>query len=298
VIDTGGNIPESLRNQLNNPEVGTPVVSLNPRTSLHDAVNQLLAGLGYQTLSADRPVVIQEAGVAYEAKGSWIALAPEENSKPQEIFVINLTDQESAIPPYLLAQLGARGLQMREVVVSSPRTTPAPVPANESREFLRQTKTWPRDKRELVDSLLLASGVPFGVAETVSVKLRDGLTLEARADRVFEARGNKVALFFERAQPEIKKALQEKPGFKTVELDIAALSSRDLIGRVLSELGEQANYREHRFAAARGSAQDRLVVTAWGFLLPNRSLFVTDREIPPSLHRFFFDKGLEIVYFQ
>ena len=298
VIDTGSNIPESLRNQLNNPEVGTPVVSLNPRTSLHDAVNQLLAGLGYQTLSTDRPVVIQEAGVAYEAKGSWIALAPEENNKPQEIFVINLTDQEAAIPPYLLAQLGARGLQMREVVVSSPRTTPAPVPANESREFLRQTKTWPRDKREMVDSLLLAYGVPFGVAETVSVKLRDGLTLEARADRVFEARGNKVALFFQRAQPEIKKALQEKPGFKTVELDIAALSSRDLIGRVLSELGEQANYREHRFPAARGSAQDRLVVTAWGFVLPNRSLFVTDREIPPSLHRFFFDKGLEIVYFQ
>jgi hypothetical protein len=298
VIDTGGNIPDSLRNQLNNPEVGTPVVSLNPRTSLHDAVNQLLAGLGYQILSTDRPVVIQEAGVAYEAKGNWIALAPEENNKPQEIFVINLTDQESAIPPYLLAQLGARGLQMRDVMVSSPGSTPARVPAIESREFLRQTKTWPRDKKEMVDSLLLAYGVPFGVAEKLSVKLRDGLTLEARADRVFDARGNKVALFFQRAQPEIKKALQEKAGFKTVELDIAALSSRDVIGRVLGELGEQANYREHRFPVARGAAQDRLVVTAWGFLLPNRSLFVTDREIPPSLHRFFFDKGLEIVYFQ
>jgi len=298
VIDTGGNIPESLRNQLNNPEVGTPVVSLNPRTSLHDAVNQLLAGLGYQMLPTDRPVVIQEAGVAYEAKGSWIALAPEENNKPQEIFVINLTDQAAAIPPYLLAQLESRGLKMRDVVVTSPGSTPAAVSANEPQEFFRQTKTWPRDKKEMIDSLLLAYGVPFGVAETVSVKLSDGLTLEARADRVFEARGNKVALFFQRAQPEIKKALQEKPGVKTVELDIAALSSRELIGRLLSELGGQANYREHRFPAARGSAQDRLVVTAWGFLLPNRSLFVTDREIPLSLHRFFFDKGLEIVYFQ
>jgi hypothetical protein len=97
---------------------------------------------------------------------------------------------------------------------------------------------------------------------------------------------------------ELKKALQEKPGLKTVELDIAALSSRELLGRLLSELGEQVNYREHRFSAARGSAPDRLVVTAWGFLLPKRSLFVTDREIPLSLQRFFFDKGLEIVYFQ
>ena len=150
----------------------------------------------------------------------------------------------------------------------------------------------------MVDALLLAYGVPFGVAEAVSVKLGDGLTLEARADRVFEARGNKIALFFQLAQPELKKALQEQPGLKAVELDLARLSSREVIGRLLSELGEQANYREHRFPASRGAAQDRLVVTAWGFLLPQRSLFVTDREIPPSLHRFFFDKGLEIVYFQ
>ncbi|MBI2182630.1 MAG: hypothetical protein HYU31_17645 [Deltaproteobacteria bacterium] len=298
VIDTGGNIPESLRNQLNNPEVGAPVVSLNSRTSLHDAVNQLLAGLGYQTLSTDRPVVIQEAGVAYEAKGNWMALAPEESNKPQEIFVINLTDQEAAIPPYLLAQLEARGLQMRDVVVSSSRSTSGAVSANEPKEFFAQTKTWPRDKKEMVDSLLLAYGIPFGVAEKISVKLSDGLTLEARADRVFEARGNKVALFFQRTEPELKKALQEKRGLRIVETDIAALSSREVIGRLLSELGEQVNYREHRFPAGSGPTRDRLVVTAWGFLVPKHSMFVTDREIPQSLHRFFFDKGLEIVYFQ
>jgi hypothetical protein len=296
VIDTGGNLPESLRKQLNNPEVGTPVVSLNPRTSLHDAVNQLLAGLGYQTLPTDRPVVIQEAGVAYEAKGSWIALAPEENNKPQEIFVINLTDQESALPPYLLAQLGSRGLQMREVLV--PSSMPAVVDANDPKEFFVQTKTWPRDKKEMVDSLLLAYGVPFGIAEKVSVMLRDGLTLEARADRIFEARGNKVALFFQRTEPELKKALQEKQGLRIVEMDIATLSSREVIGRLLGELGDQANYREHRFPAGSGPARDRLVVTAWGFLVPKQSMFVTDRQIPPSLHRFFYDKGLEIVYFQ
>ena len=65
--------------------------------------------------------------------------------------------------------------------------------------------------------------------------------------------------------------------------------------RVLSELGEQAAYREHRFPAS--ASKDRLNIAAWGVLLSNRGMFVTDREIPQSLHRFFFEKGLEIVYF-
>jgi hypothetical protein len=57
-------------------------------------------------------------------------------------------------------------------------------------------------------------------------------------------------------------------------------------------------YREHRFAAADGAVKDRLTVTAWGFSVPKHSLFITDRQIPLALHRFFFEKGLEIVYFQ
>jgi hypothetical protein len=36
---------------------------------------------------------------------------------------------------------------------------------------------------------------------------------------------------------------------------------------------------------------------AWGFNLKKKAMFVTDRQIPPALHRFFFEKGLEIVYF-
>jgi hypothetical protein len=60
-------------------------------------------------------------------------------------------------------------------------------------------------------------------------------------------------------------------------------------------LGEQAAYREHRFSAS--ASKNRLNISAWGFLLANRGLFVTDREIPQSLYRFFFEKGLEIVYF-
>ena len=50
--------------------------------------------------------------------------------------------------------------------------------------------------------------------------------------------------------------------------------------------------------ASNGAAKDRLTVTAWGFHLQRRSMFVTDRQIPAGLHRFFFEKGLEIVYFQ
>jgi hypothetical protein len=40
------------------------------------------------------------------------------------------------------------------------------------------------------------------------------------------------------------------------------------------------------------------VVTTSGFLALQRSLFVTDREIPASLQRFFFERGWEIVYFE
>jgi len=32
--------------------------------------------------------------------------------------------------------------------------------------------------------------------------------------------------------------------------------------------------------------------------VPKRSLFITDRQIPAALNRFFSEKGLEIVYFQ
>jgi hypothetical protein len=66
----------------------------------------------------------------------------------------------------------------------------------------------------------------------------------------------------------------------------------------LQLLGARAVYSEHRFAAADGSASDRVTLKAWGFSIPERSMFLTDRRIAPSFHRFFFEKGLEIVYFQ
>jgi len=157
---------------------------------------------------------------------------------------------------------------------------------------------WPRDKKEIVDALLLSLRVPFGVAETLSVELQSGLRIDARTDRIFELSGKRTALFFQRSDPEIRKALQDKQGVRSVELEIGALSSREIITRLLNLVGDPSPYREHRFAAATGAAQDRLTVTAWGFHLPKHSLFITDRQIPTPLHRFFFEKGLEIVYFQ
>ncbi|HEY2921916.1 MAG TPA: hypothetical protein VGK77_23255, partial [Candidatus Binatia bacterium] len=294
VIDPNDKIPASLRTKLGDPTLATQVLPMASGLSIQEAVSQLLARLGYQSLPADRPVVVQEEGIAFEAKGNWIALAPEQSNRTQEIVVINLAEQASEIPDYLKAQLAKKGLHLRDVAyASSTNHSPAEAP-NAPKELAVQVKNWPRDKREMVDSLLLSFGITFGVAETLSVELRDGLRVDARTDRVFEQSGKRTAVFFQRADPEIKRALQDKQGVRAVELDIGSLSSRELIDKVLNMLGHQASYREHRFAAANGSAQDRLTVTAWGFHLPQRSMFVTDRRIPAALYRFFFEKGLEI----
>jgi len=303
VLDPENNIPVTLRTRLSDPRVGTPVVSMTDQVSLQEAVSRLLSGLGYQPLPTDRSVVIQDEGIAFEARGSWMVLAPEESHKAQEVYIISLTDSPDQIPEYLRSQLALKGLHLKDVLIASgaPKT-PAPkilvVAHRESDESMTQIKIWPRDKTEIVDALLLAHGISFGVAETLSVDLRDGLRMETRSDRVFDLRGQRTAIFFQRTDPEIKKALQEKQGVKTVELEIASLSSREIIGKLLNILGDQAAYREHRIPAANGSNQERLTLNAWGFLLSKPSMFITDREIPQPLHRFFFEKGLEIVYFQ
>ena len=298
VIDPDGKIPASLRSKLADPTLGTPIVPMANGVSIREAVGQLLAGLGYQPLPTDRPVTIQEEGVSYEAKGGWMALAPEQSNKTQEIYVISLTEESGEIPDYLKSQLQKNGLHLKDILLPGSQSQLSQQAQAEAKEVRSQVKSWPRDKREMVDALLFSFGVPFGVAENISVKLRDGLRIDTRTDRVFELAGKKTALFFQHPDPEIVKALQETQGVRAVELDLTNLSSRDLIGRVLSVLGEQSSYREHRFTAANGAAKDRLTVTAWGFHLQRRSMFVTDRQIPAGLHRFFFEKGLEIVYFQ
>src|SRR6185503_15170424 len=84
VLDPGNAIPVSLKNKLNDPTIRMPVLRMSREVSIQEAVSQLLAALGYQTLPADRPVEIQDQGIAYEARGDWMALGPEERNKTQE----------------------------------------------------------------------------------------------------------------------------------------------------------------------------------------------------------------------
>ncbi|MGH7797033.1 MAG: hypothetical protein ACREQ2_19385 [Candidatus Binatia bacterium] len=298
VIDPDGKIPASLRTKLSDPSIGTAVLPLGNGLSLQDAVRQLLAGLGYQPLPAGKPIVVQKGGIAFEAKGSWMALAPEVSNRTQELLVINLVDSTNEIPDYLKAALANHGLDLREIVLPQPVNDAGIMKiSKELKPEPTAARNLPSDKREVVDALLLSFGVTFGVAENISVELRDGLRMDKRADRLFELSGRRTAFFFQPLDPAIRQALQDKHGIQTLELEIDSLSSRDVIARVLSLLGDQVAYREHRFSATAGSAPDRLTVKAWGFHVARKAMFVTDRQIPPALHRFFFEKGLEIVYF-
>lgn len=299
VIDPEGNIPKTLKAQLNDPSIGTPVVPMADGVSLQEAVKQLLVALGYQPLPAERPVTVQEAGVAFEAKGSWMALAPAISNKPQDVLVINVTDRPGDTPEYLRAELAKQGLNLREVPLQGNGVPPAAVKSDgDPKSSAAQIIDWPADKKDLVDALLTSFGVPFTVAETLSVELRDGLRVDVRADRLIDANGKRTALFFQRADPEIRKAMEQRQNISVVELELEALSSRELITRMLSVLGDPAVYSEHRFPAAQNSSRERLALKAWGFNLTKKAMFVTDRQIPAPLHRFFFEKGLEIVYFR
>ena len=293
ILDPEEKIPDSLKSKLTDPSMYTGVFPVTRTTSLQESVNQLLSRLGYQSLPTDRPVVIQEAGISIEARGNWMALAPQESNKAQDIFVIALTDNPKDIPDYLQKELSNRGLHFKDILLAaSSGQLPA---ADVSKESAPAVKYWPREKREFVDAMLLSFSVPFGVSETLAVELGQGLRVDVRCDRIFERNGKRTGLFFQRLAPETKKVLQEKEKMKVVELDLAALEHKEIMARLLSELGEEAAYGEHRFSAS--ASKDRLNITAWGFLLAKRGMFVTDREIPESLHRFFSEKGLEIVYF-
>jgi len=81
-------------------------------------------------------------------------------------------------------------------------------------------------------------------------------------------------------------------------LDLQTVSSRDLIFRLLESIGEQTTYQQHRFPTTEGKAGDKMVLTVAGFFVPNRSLLLTDSQIPKALERFFSDKGLRVVRFR
>jgi hypothetical protein len=297
ILDADARIPPAIQAKLAAQSSAPAVFSLPRTMTLKEAVSELLSRLGFQTVSAARPVVVQESGLAFEARGDWIALAPQESNKRQEIFIINLTDKPGTIPDYLHAQLAALGLHLKEVALSS-AAEPVFIPASRPAEFSAKPRVLPHDKGQIVDTLLDAHSIPFAVAEALPVALQDGLKLETVADRVFTIRGRRVAIFFRPLEPEMKRILQDKGLIKPLEFDLAKLSSREVIGKILTELDEQAAYREHRFNAASGTKADALTITTWGFLLSKPAMLITDREIPRGYQRFFLDQGLDIVYFR
>ena len=295
ILDKGERIPASLRKNLESPDGGASVLSLTAGANLQETVSQLLSRLGYQALPSDRPIVVQEGDVAFEARGTWIAVAPEESGKAQEVFIITITDQAGEIPEYLREQLSLKGVHLKEVVLTS--SSRDSTSDNEARRPGAEVKIWPREKSEKIDALLLAYGITFGVAEPQSINLEEGLRIETRSDRIFESKGQRIGLFFQQVEPEIKRVLQQQQGMKVVELDLSTMSAKEIISRVLGELRDQSVYRQHTFSAGSGN-KDRVNISTAGFWLSNRSIFLTDRQIPTSLHRFFFENGLDLVYFE
>ena len=98
------------------------MVSLAKTTTVQDAVGQLLAQLGYQPLPAERPVIIHDGGVAFEAKGQWAVMAPQQSNRPQEIIVINLANGSGEISEELKTHLSAKGLHLKNVSLKRPET--------------------------------------------------------------------------------------------------------------------------------------------------------------------------------
>ena len=299
VIDPDSKISASVAAKLSDPIVGTPVLSLGNGMTMRDAIGQLLTGLGYQVLPADQSIVIQEEGVSVEANGDWMVLAPEVSNKTQEMYVINLAEKSNQTPAYLKSELAKKGLHLREVALKTDDVIdPKTAQAEHSIIAGGQTKRWPRDKQELVDALLLLYGVTFGVAEKLPVDLGNGIEVDVGVDRFFELSGQRTALFFTGGNPEARRVLQEEQGITPVVLDLASMSTREIITRMLNLVGDPTVYREHRFSAGGDGLRDRISIRAWGFQPIKKTIFITDRQIPPTLQRFFFEKGLDIVYFQ
>jgi hypothetical protein len=273
------------------------VFSIPPAMTVKQAVGELLARLGFQLLGAEQPVVVQEAGLAFEARGDWTALAPEESNKRQAIFVVSLSDKSASIPDYFRMRLAALGLHLKEVAVSS-SAEPVFVPTARPNAVVATPRQWPRDAEALTDEVLSAYGIRFSASEMLPVPVREGLKVEIVCDRIFTLNGRRIGIFFRRLEPEIRAALQQRQLITPVELEVGVLSAREVIARLVNELGDEASYREHRFSVAGGANPGKLTVAARGFVLANPALFVTDTEVPTDYHRFFFERGLDIVYFR
>ncbi len=297
ILDVQNRINAALRARMEADAPNLPVVSVKKGATLHEAVAGLLAKLGFQSMPSNQPVVIQDSGVAVQVKGEWMVTAPDDGAAMAQVMVVSLSDAPSQTPDYLKDYLSTKGMNLKEVLLprANTPTAAAAQPAVDANKYFRVEK-WPNNGPALVDALLADYGIAATSGASVSVMLRDGIRMDTKADRMFEYGGKKVALSFRTLGEDMTKPLEQTDGLRVIELDMGKLSSRDLVGRLLAALGESAAYREQRFAA-NDRAKEKLSLAVSGYYLPERSLLITDRDIPKDLERFFGDKGMRVVKF-
>ncbi len=299
ILDLQSKITAALQSKLEGDAPGVPVVSLKKGASLHEAVTSLLSRLGFQTLPSNQPVVVQDRGVAVQVKGEWMVIPQEESGAAQPVLIISLTDLPGQTPDYLKDYLSLKGMNLKEILLPSPNSPAGGLASPSGSGAARgRFESWPADKAALVDAFLNDYGISFSNDRQFSVTLRDGIRMDTKVDRLFEYRGKKIGLSFRPLGDEVKKALEQSQGIGVTELDLKSLSSRELIAWLFAAVGESATYREQRFQANDRAAKDKLALAISGYYLPQRSLLLTDKEIPKELERFFGEKGLRVVRFQ
>ncbi len=299
LLDMQSKITPALRTKLEGEGSGLPVVSVKKGASLHDAVAGLLSKLGFQSLPSNQPVVIQDGGVAVQVKGEWMMMPSDESGTMPQVLVVSLTDAPGQTPDYLRDYLSLKGMNFKEILLPSPTSLAAPTPpAGAAKTAQLKIENWPTDKIALVDAFLAEYGINFSGAGYFPVVLRDGIRMDAKVDRLFEYGGKRVVVSFKLLGEEVGTALQQGGSVRVVEVDLAAISTRELIARLLASVGESAAYREQRFQANERAAKDKLTLGVPGFYVAQKSLLLTDRQIPKELERFFAEKNLRVVRFQ
>lgn len=300
ILDMQNKITATLKAKMEADAPGLPIVSVKKGASLHEAVAGLLTRLGFQSLPNNQPVVIQDSGVAVQVKGEWMVTTPEDGGAMAQVMVVSLTDGPSQTPDYLKDYLSVKGMSLKEILLPrAPATTApaqqaaAPEPASVTKPNFRIEK-WPDTGPALVDALLADYGIKTASGGMFTVMLRDGIRMDSKADRIFEYGGRKIALAFRSIGD--AKSMETSDGMRVVEIDLGKMTRREIVGRMLAELGESASYGDQRFAA-NDRAKDKLALTVSGYYLPQRLLLITDRDIPSDLERFFGEKGLRVVKF-
>jgi hypothetical protein len=297
------NVEEKIRpiilSQIESENPGVMVVPVKKGSSLHEAANTLLSRLGFQSLPSEHPVVLQDKGVGLHVKGEWMVTSPEEHTGKQAMWIISLTDKESEVPTYIKDYLSLKGVNIEEILLHpGPVSVTSDPVKSRSGGTQRGINSWPRDKRALVDALLKTYQITFSSDTETSLSLKEGMRVDAKIDRLFEFGTRKYAILFRKVGQEMRMAIERDEGIVPIELDLESLSSRELIAGVLQGLGEPVAYQENRFPVNKDEPIDKLVFTVLGFYLPDRSLLLTDQQIPEDLQTFFYEQGLQLISFQ